>query len=87
MERLDTWRWPVVAPAIHGRFIHKAGNSPCTMRFRDYLERLCVGGEHFALQIQVFKARPALAVGERNRRGLRPGHPGKRLRCSRCQNN
>jgi hypothetical protein len=38
------------------------------MRLCDYTERLCGGGEHFELKIQVFEALAAVAVRERDPR-------------------
>ena len=73
-----------MASAIKRCFIHKAGNSPWTMVFFNYMECLRLGGEHFVLKVRVFKAL-AVAVRERDRGGLRLRQPGKRLGCSSCQ--
>ncbi len=84
LERLAPRRWPVVASAIDSCFIHEAHHNLGTMRICDYMERLVVGEERFALKIQVFKTQPAIAV--RDCRGLALGRNRIRLRCSRRHN-
>lgn len=65
MERLGIGRWPVVMPAIKGCFLSVADHSLWNKRIRDCVKRLRVGGEHSAFKVQVFKARPAVAMRDR----------------------
>ena len=72
--------------AINRWLINNADDSLRTIPTCSYVERLCFGGENFILKVQVFKARPAVAVRGRDRCRLRMRQRRKRLRCSRYQN-